>query len=174
MADVMVWTTRSLLTLGVALPLAACSDDGGRLDSASATLPTTNSTVNPSTTVSTTDTPTSTGTSTDGGTASDSDGTSTTEGVDSITTLPTSTTTTTEGPTTDTSTTTTGDGPCLEDQIECDGNTAKVCDGMGGFKSETPCAMACAEPLGCVVCVPGSTQCVGQVSQVCLPDGSGW
>ncbi|MCY1066557.1 IgGFc-binding protein [Nannocystis sp. RBIL2] len=170
----MVWTARSLLTLGVALPLAACSDDGGRLDSASATLPTTNSTVNPSTTVST-DTPTGTGTSTDGGTASDSDGTSTTDGVDSITTLPTSTTSTTVGPTTDgPDTTTTSEGPCPEDQIECDGTTAKVCDGMGGFKSETPCAMACAEPLGCVTCVPGSTQCVGQVSQVCKQDGSGW
>ncbi|MFZ6181845.1 IgGFc-binding protein [Nannocystis pusilla] len=170
----MVWTTRSLLTLGVALPLAACSDDGGRLDSASATLPTTNSTVNPSTTVST-DTPTGSGTSTDG-TASDSDGTSTTDGVDSITTLPTSTTSTTVGPTTDgpDTTSTTVEGPCPEDQIECDGTTAKVCDGMGGFKSETPCAMACAEPLGCVTCVPGSTQCVGQVSQVCKQDGSGW
>jgi len=59
-------------------------------------------------------------------------------------------------------------------QIECDGNTAKVCDGMGGFSSETPCPSACDPVLGCVLCVPGSYQCVGDVSQVCTDDGMAW
>ena len=32
----------------------------------------------------------------------------------------------------------------------------------------------CAEPLGCVACDPDSSQCAGEVSQKCKPDGSGW
>jgi hypothetical protein len=38
--------------------------------------------------------------------------------------------------------------PCSEDEIVCEGNTAKVCDGMGGFKSEEACPSVCAEGLG--------------------------
>src|SRR5690606_29241782 len=61
---------------------------------------------------------------------------------------PTSTTSTTDETSTteeasasetDTSTTTDEPPVCPEDTILCDGNTAQVCDGMGGFKSEEAC-----------------------------------
>ena len=57
----------------------------------------------------------------------------------------------------------------------CEGNTEKVCDGMGGFSSETPCPKVCNQDLGgCVECNPGDYQCAGPVSQKCKDDGSGW
>ena len=92
-----------------------------------------------------------------------------------VTTVGTDTGESTAGPgsTTDAVASTT-DGPvCPEDQIVCDGSTAQVCDGMGGFKSETPCAEACAPDLGCVVCIPGEVSCEGDQVLVCKDDGSG-
>ena len=167
----MAYAHRRLLHLfATALPLAACGDDNGR-DSASASATTLPSTTVPSTsdptTATTTAGPTSTTDAPTEGTASASatDGGST-DGVSAGSSGGTTGGTTGPG--------TTGPMPCPEDQVVCDGNTAQVCDGMGGFKSETPCPKACAPGLGCVECEPGSAQCNGQVSQVCKEDGSGF
>jgi hypothetical protein len=166
----MAWFHRShrVSTLASsAVLLLACGDNGGRDDST-----TTQATVNP-----TAITVTTTTTSEPTASVSDSD-TPTTSGsmsaTDSGTTGTSSTGTTGPVTATDTTDATTGPGPCPMGQIECEGNTAKVCDGMGGFTSEMPCAQACAPGLGCVLCVPGSYQCVGDLSQVCNDDGSAW
>jgi hypothetical protein len=68
---------------------------------------------------------------------------------------------------------TTIEGPCPADTITCEGNTAKVCDGLGGFKSEEVCPAACAEGLGCVVCVPDSSVCEGDKVLKCNAEGTG-
>ena len=82
------------------------------------------------------------------------------------------TTTTTTGPATGS---TTGEPPaCLEDTIVCDGDTAQVCDGAGGLKSEEVCPVACAPGLGCVECVPGDSQCQGPDLAVCDAAGAGF
>lgn len=73
----------------------------------------------------------------------------------------------------DESSSSTGDF-CPEDQVECDGLLAQVCDGMGGYKSSTACDIGCVEPVGCSACIPGATRCVGDSSEVCAPDGSAW
>ena len=138
------------------------------------------------------------------GCGDDSSGTQTSATTTGVTTLPmTSVTTmvettggsTTADPTTSTSTsstgaptsTSTGDitassgdssgttaAPCPDGTIVCDGTTVKECDGLGGFKNEQMCPMQCAEPLGCVNCVPGSGQCSGNVAQQCTDDGMMW
>ncbi len=63
---------------------------------------------------------------------------------------------------------------CPAGEIVCEGDTAKVCDGMGGFSSETPCDQVCVEGLGCVACVPGQAQCNGDVVEVCDDMGGGY
>jgi len=154
-----------------ALLLAACGDDGSRADT---TQSTTTDPTSVSVSVSATDTtpPTSSASDSDSPTTSGSisaTGGATTSG----STGPlTATDATSDATTSDTAST--GVAPCPMGQIECDGNTAKVCDGMGGFSSETPCPSACDPVLGCVLCVPGSYQCVGDVSQVCTDDGMAW
>ena len=173
----MAWSTHSRRVTALAscsVLLLACGDSGGREDS-SATQSTVSATVTVS--VSGTSNPTDATASatvgdseavTTGGSNSATEGqtTSGTTGTPVTATDVTSDTTpATEG--------STGTGPCPAGQIECDGTTAKVCDGMGGFTSETPCAQACAPGLGCVMCVPGSHQCVGELSQVCSDDGTG-
>ena len=65
-----------------------------------------------------------------------------------------------------------GDTPCAEDTILCEGKTAQVCDGMGGFKSEEPCANECVEGLGCVLCLPGASACEGDKVLQCNEQGS--
>jgi hypothetical protein len=149
----------------------ACGDDGMRDDSAAANPVT--SLADPSsapTTVSEgTTEPTTAPTTAGPGSESQSDATEST--------APVTVTDSSTGPdpsATDPDTGETGPEPCAQGEIVCDGTTAQVCDGMGGFSSETPCAKACADGLGCVECVPGSNQCVGQLSQVCKDDGSGW
>lgn len=68
----------------------------------------------------------------------------------------------------------TGDGgACVEGQLACDGNTLQKCAG-GQLVTSEVCAMACAPEIGCVTCVPGTGTCNGDVSTVCLPDGSGY
>jgi hypothetical protein len=67
-----------------------------------------------------------------------------------------------------------GPAPCPAGTIVCEDDTAKVCDGMGGFEAEEPCDGACVADLGCVACVPGTSQCIGTGSVTCLPDGSGF
>jgi hypothetical protein len=66
----------------------------------------------------------------------------------------------------------TGDAPCPEGTIVCEGDTAKVCDGMGGYSSETPCDAACVPDIGCALCVPGETSCAGDQVLKCNEDGS--
>ena len=94
-------------------------------------------------------------------------------GVTTVSTGETGVTTASTGETTDTASST-GGGTCAQGDIVCDGGTAKVCDGNGGFESEQPCVAACAPDLGCVACIPGEGQCVGDLVQVCKPDGSGY
>ena len=77
---------------------------------------------------------------------------------------------------------------CLEDQVTCDGNLAKVCDGKGGFKETIDCAeqdMGCAPTTtsqitgklitrGCVACKPGEGSCHDGTAHYCPEDGSGF
>lgn len=64
---------------------------------------------------------------------------------------------------------------CPSGSIVCEGTVAKVCDGNGGFTSETECApKVCAPGIGCSECVPGEASCSGNVSTVCKGDGSGY
>ena len=60
--------------------------------------------------------------------------------------------------------------------IICEGDTAKVCDGMGGFSSETPCNApeVCVDGLGCKTCEPGTAQCNGDTVEVCDANGDGF
>ncbi len=170
-ALVMAWHTdlRTVAAASCALVLTACGDSGGR-EASGASLATT--ATNPSSITLTMDgsdsTPTGEPTTTVTGGVSDSASASATTGDDDSSTAGIT------GATADPTSTTTGSVPCPMGQVECEGTTAKVCDGMGGHTSETPCAKACAPQLGCVECVPGSHQCIGEVSQVCTDDGAGW
>jgi len=67
--------------------------------------------------------------------------------------------------------TSTGAPVCDAGVIVCEGDVAKVCDGMGGFSQETPCEGPCVEGMGCLLCEPGSTVCEGNVSMKCSDDG---
>ena len=112
---------------------------------------------------------TSTGTTTVGTTGTSSGTDVSTSGVDSTST--TMQVGTTDGTTTDQ---TTGPPPCPEDTLLCENNVAKVCDGMGGFKSQDTCANVCVEPLGCVLCAPGTAKCDGDKVQICDDMGKGY
>ena len=183
----MAWTDlRTLTTTSCVLVLTACGDSGGREDSgstpATTTSPSSVSLTMDSTASDPTTNPTTGATATTGvsvsasGTTGDDTGSTTAVSASNPTGDPTGNPT--GNPTSETATTTetgsTGGGPCLMGQIECEGNIAKVCAGMGGYSSEMPCAKACADLLGCVECVPGSYQCVGEVSQVCNDAGTAW
>ncbi len=116
--------------------------------------------------------PTSTSTdTTDGTTNGVTEGSATTD----PSTTSTDGTSTTGGPGTSTSGSTTADDttgmPCPDGTVVCEGNTKKVCDGIGGFKDEEACAGFCLEPTGCVACEPGSFKCVGDVVQKCDDQG---
>ena len=65
-------------------------------------------------------------------------------------------------------------GTCPQGDVVCDGDTAKVCDGMGGFTDETPCPEVCVDGLGCASCVPGEAHCNGDTVEVCDPNGEGF
>ena len=181
------------LLLGCALALAGCSDDGtgtgAATDSSSTSLSTVGSTGNATNTTQPTTSTTQAGTEGSGGVTSGTTGNvDPTASSTSMGTVSDGTTTSTTNTSDSTSTTgdasstgsssdggSTGPPPCPKDTLVCEGNTAKVCDGMGGFSSETPCPKVCDEMLGgCVECIPGSHQCNGQVSQVCNNDGKGW
>ncbi|MCY1056281.1 IgGFc-binding protein [Nannocystis sp. SCPEA4] len=69
---------------------------------------------------------------------------------------------------------TTGEPACPADTIVCDGDTAQVCDGAGGFKSEEACPSVCVPGLGCAECVPGDSQCQGLDLAVCNDAGTGF
>lgn len=82
--------------------------------------------------------------------------------------------TTTTGTTGMTDTTGTTGLLCEAGVIVCEGETAKVCDGSGGFESTELCSSVCAPGLGCVLCMPDAKQCAGPVVQSCVADGSAW
>jgi hypothetical protein len=188
----------ALILLCSAGGLVACGDNGGvatvtesstgGASTGQATDATTN--INPTTPTSTTDdNPTTTGNSgemtgsTTAVTASTTDNTTSTTDVSTTggMTEPSTTSTadTTAGETTGVGETTgaetgseTGEN-CPKDTVVCEGGTAKVCDGQGGFSSEEVCAKVCLEGKGCAECVPDSATCEGEVSKVCNQEGSG-
>jgi hypothetical protein len=158
------------LCLSLASLALACNggDDGGSgaTETSGASISTTQATTGSSMTGTTA----TTGESEGSGSESATEGTSTT--ADTAAT----TTTTTGEPTTDPtdSTSSTTEMFCPQGQIVCERGAAKVCDGSGGWESEEVCADACAEGLGCVLCVPESFQCVGEQSQQCNGAGDAW
>ncbi len=160
------------------VPLLACGDSGGRVESdtqvtSGVTLGMTESTL-PTSTSPTTNDPTEADSATTVG-VSDSDSNSTTNSnTDSATDATTASATTMVSDSDDPSTGTTGEPPCAEGTIVCDEDTAKVCDGMGGFSSEEACSDVCVENLGCVACVPDSSICDGDQVLVCNAEGSGY
>ncbi|MBZ5709675.1 IgGFc-binding protein [Nannocystis pusilla] len=70
--------------------------------------------------------------------------------------------------------TATGEPACPADTVVCDGDTAQVCDGAGGFKGEEACPGVCVPGLGCAECVPGDSQCQGLDLEVCNDAGTGF
>src|SRR5690606_2922875 len=153
---------------------AACGDDG--TTSPTATEVTTLSvTSGPELTTGTT-APTTGQPTTTTGTATGTTTGSTTEGISVTGTTDDTSATTDLTSTTDTTDTgTTGAPPvCPEDTIVCDGDTAQVCDGIGGFKTEEVCPVVCAPDLGCAECVPGHTECQGDQIAECNDSGTGF
>ncbi len=168
--------------LGLGLLLAACGDAGNATStdaSSTGTTDTSATEVDPTPASSPTTEPPTTS---EPPTTTDGTGT----GTDSTTTLTSSGPTTddpssgsTMGVVTDSSTGSTGSttgsttgGPCEAGTIVCEGDTAKTCDGMGGFTDETPCDMACVDGQGCLVCVPNAKSCDGEVSKICNETGT--
>mgnify|MGYP000213906559 CR=1 FL=1 len=177
------------------LPALACGDDARPAD----TEPTATVTMTAVTLATATDGPaTDTAAPTTGGTPGTADGT---DGLtDGLTgTAPTSTpdtassdpSSTTGAPATDSADATTmgvsdsdppgtssgamstGDAPCPDGTILCDGDTKQVCDGMGGIKDEEVCAGACVPDVGCTLCFPGATECMGDTVVQCNQAGDG-
>ncbi len=108
-------------------------------------------------------------TTTGSGSGSDTQGETTTTG-EPTTTNPVITTTgdtSTGGSSTGTDTA----PDCPQGEIECEGDVAKVCDGMGGYSEETMCEGVCAPGKGCLLCAPGETVCDGNSSMLCADDG---
>lgn len=68
---------------------------------------------------------------------------------------------------------TTEPGPCAQGEVVCEGDEAKVCDGMGGFEGSEVCAAACLPGVGCVLCEPGTAYCEGDKAMKCADDGMG-
>ncbi len=164
------WT---LLFPLASLVLPACGDDSTGETSAGTALTTGETgtaTTAPTTDTPTTDTPTTDISTTGGGqtssgattsTISDSStGAVTITTTDATTTVDPSTTGST-GVSSDSTSGSTGDPPCPDGTIVCEGDTAKTCDGMGGFKNEEACAGVCIADVGCKLCDPGSTACKG-------------
>ncbi len=170
----------------VALFLAGCGDDntvttGTGTETGTGTGTGTGTSVgpDPSTTAMPTEPTTTMGTvgeTMGSSTGTSTDGTSTgTTAVITASSSSTGSTTSMTGSTTDMSSSSSTTGMnCPEDTLICENNTAKVCDGMGGFKSETMCPDMCVEPIGCVLCEPGTKQCNGKIPQTCSDDGMMW
>jgi hypothetical protein len=169
-------TQRRLLNLASALGLiAACSgDDAAGTDTNSTTV---GSTSVATTSAGTTSAGTTSAGTTSAGTGSESDSMGSTD--PSTTTMGVTTTTdpsTTDPSTTDPSTTdpnTTGE-PCAEGTIICERDTAKTCDGQGGYSSEELCEGECIDGVGCTLCAPGTYTCEGDKSLKCAEDGQSW
>ncbi|HEU0033876.1 MAG TPA: IgGFc-binding protein [Kofleriaceae bacterium] len=65
------------------------------------------------------------------------------------------------------------DGGCVDGELHCVGNTLQTCAG-GVFEDTEECPLACAEGIGCSVCVPGTGTCNGNDGHACNSDGSGY
>ncbi|MCB9702326.1 MAG: hypothetical protein H6711_10560 [Myxococcales bacterium] len=159
-----------IFPLSLAAALVGCSgDEPMDTETGTATAATSVSTTAPTSTSTTSSAETD---STTAGTGSASDGS--TGGTDSTSTTassgPTSGSTT---DTTDPSTSTTGP-VCVEGEIVCEDGKAVVYDAQCNVLSEEVCADACADGVGCVLCVPDDYQCDGDVSQKCNGQGDGW
>ena len=63
---------------------------------------------------------------------------------------------------------------CATGAIVCSNGVAYTCDGAGGSSAEQACPDQCADGLGCVLCIPGSTLCDETSAQKCSADGSQW
>ncbi len=166
---------RTYLCVVPLLAAFGCGGGGGSTTEESSTgpsitsLPVTSSSGEPTTTVPTTTAgPTTADTGTDAGSGSDTQGeVTTTGGTDTTMSVDTVTT----GPSTGPGTVSDTMEACLAGEVVCDGDVAKVCDGMGGFGEETPCSGICQPGVGCLVCEPGTTVCEGNVSMKCSDDG---
>ncbi len=148
----MNWTHGIPGPLALTLLLAACGDNGDITTFASQT----ETGPGPTTVTPTTGTPTTTGT------PDLTTGAPTTTGETTMSVLSTSGDASSTG-----AVASTGPAPCAEDTILCDAGSAKVCDGLGGYKSEEACPDACIEGVGCTPCVPDTYQCVDELSQKC-------
>ena len=65
-------------------------------------------------------------------------------------------------------------GACTAGEMHCNGTTLQVCGSDGTFMDQQVCANACSDTLGCVVCVPGTGTCNGDVSHACNDTGTGY
>lgn len=63
---------------------------------------------------------------------------------------------------------------CAAGTIVCQGLEALTCDGNGGASATQNCPDQCADGLGCVLCLPGSTLCDDVSAQKCSADGMAW
>ncbi|MDH5671470.1 MAG: IgGFc-binding protein [Myxococcales bacterium] len=69
-----------------------------------------------------------------------------------------------------------GGDACIPFTIMCQGTRAISCDAEGR-ESVTECAgmdQVCSSGIGCTECRASAGRCMGNASQRCLPDGSGW
>lgn len=75
-----------------------------------------------------------------------------------------------------------GSGTCTNGQWQCvpGSQTARQCDGRGGFSAQVDCTAmgrSCIAGVGCGVCNPNATRCKEgepNTTQQCASDGSGW
>ncbi|MBI5534005.1 MAG: hypothetical protein HY898_14890 [Deltaproteobacteria bacterium] len=59
--------------------------------------------------------------------------------------------------------------------MKCDAYGLYVCGGNGAWGPPQSCgSKLCSATLGCVTCLPGTGQCVGNVAHRCAPDGSSY
>jgi len=58
--------------------------------------------------------------------------------------------------------------------MACNGNELQTCGDNGQFQDSQACAQACSPTLGCVVCVPDTATCNGDVAHACNADGTGY
>ena len=62
--------------------------------------------------------------------------------------------------------------PCAYGQVVCEGNTAKTCDGRGGFVLGAACKAECQDGIGCVDCLPNLSSCAAGTAKSCDTTGA--